>query len=182
MNGWLTWTKPTNTRCQPLLPLMMVNDDQKFIIRHSSMQRSMQSKANIHPSMNPWFESCSAEKVNISFMEVCTKLESFAPSFIISEKGASHLHSARMGEIDWGAWTLNVYSKKILTQKSKYTRRERESVESMVVESHSKLLSSFVQVKLIINNQNNVHHSTIPVCSSELNEQRLRYVVEEKKY
>lgn len=81
-----------------------------------------------------------------------------------------------MGETDWGAWTLNVYSNKILTQKSKYTRWEREKyVECMVVESRSrsKLRSSEV------NNQQSKqwHHSTIPVCTPELNEQ---CVVEEK--
>lgn len=130
--------------------------------------------------MNPWFESCSAEKVNISFMEVCTKLESFAPSFIISEKGASLLHSARSYGWNWLRCmnVKRVLKENIDTEIKIHTARE--NVESMVVESHSKLLSSFVQVKLIINNQNNVHHSTIPVCSSELNEQRLHCVVEKK--
>lgn len=72
---------------------MMVNDDQKFIIRHLSMHRSMQSKHTyVYESLIRVLSS--TEKVNISFIEVCTKLEFFAQSSIISKKGASLLHVA----------------------------------------------------------------------------------------
>lgn len=147
---------------------MMVNDDQKFIIRHLSMQRSMQSKhTSVYESVirellcgeGKHFIHGSLHKTRI----LCTK-------FYHQWKGCIAFTQRSYGR----NWLRCMNVKRVLKQNIDTEIKihtARENVESMVVESHSKLLSSFVQVKLIINNQNNVHHSTIPVCSSELNEQ-----------